>query len=66
MGRMALTRTRHTIHRGDAHAAHQGGHVPPSNRMAFSPEQIAQHPGSGKRMVQMQLVNPTHERQHRR
>jgi hypothetical protein len=31
--------------------------------MAFLPEQIAQHPGTGKRTVQMQCVDPAHEYQ---
>jgi hypothetical protein len=56
--RMPLAGVRLAIHCLDAHARPQGGHAPLSDRMAFSPEQIAQHPGSGKRMVQMELVDP--------
>ena len=41
MGRMAWTRTRHTIHRGDAHAAHQGGHLPSPNGVPLLPEEIS-------------------------
>ena len=33
---------------------------PPQERLE---EQIAQHPGSGKRMVQMELVDPAHQSQ---
>ena len=60
VGGMPLAGVRLTIHRLNAHARHQGGYMPPPNRMAFSPEQIAQHPGTGKRMVQMEFVDPTH------
>jgi hypothetical protein len=54
MCRLPLAGVGRAIHRLNAHARHQGGHVLPPNRMAFSPEQIAQHPGYGKWMLQME------------
>jgi hypothetical protein len=63
VGGMPLAGARSAIHRLDPHAPHQGGYVPPPNRMAVSPEQIAQHAGSRKRMVQMECVDPAHQGQ---
>jgi hypothetical protein len=65
VGRMPLTRPRPAIHRGDAHTPHQGRDLPSPNGMALLPEEIPQHPGAGKRIVQMQCVNPAHQRQYR-
>jgi hypothetical protein len=62
VGRMPA-RARLAIQDLQAHAAHEGGHVPTPNRMAFLPSQIAQHPGTGKRMGQMQRVEPAHQPQ---
>ena len=47
----------------DAHTPHQGRDLPPPNGMTLLPEEITQHAGAGKRILQMQLVNPTHQRQ---
>ena len=63
MGGMPLARVRLAIHGLNTHAPQQGRDVPPPKRMAFSPEQIAQHPGSSKRMVQREFVNPAHQYQ---
>jgi hypothetical protein len=60
---MPLAGVRLAIQGLQAHASHQGGHMPPPNRMAFLPQQIAQHPGASKRMRQMQLIDPAHQRQ---
>jgi hypothetical protein len=48
------------------HPPHQGGHVPPTDPLALLPEEIAQHPGARKGILQMQLVNPAHQAQHGR
>jgi len=45
---MPVTRSRHAIHRGDAHAPHQGHDLPPPNGMALLPEEISQHAGAGE------------------
>ncbi len=62
MGRMPLTRSRHGIHRGNAHTPHQGRDLPPPTGMALLPEESTRHAGAGKRILQMPLVNPTHQR----
>jgi len=61
MGGMPLAGVGPAIHGRDAHASHQGGHVPPPNGLALSPQEVTQHPGTGKRIVQMQCVNPAHQ-----
>ncbi len=58
VGGMPLAGAGLAIYGLNAHASHQRGHVPPPNRMAVSPQEVAQHPGASKRMVQMQLVDP--------
>ena len=63
MGRMALAGPWHTIHHGDTHAPHQGGHLPPANGVPLVPSQIAQHPCSRKRILQMPLIDPAHQGQ---
>ena len=47
------------------HAPHQRGDMPPVNRMARSPQEVPQHARAGKRIGQMQLVEPPHQREHR-
>ena len=37
--------------------------MPPANGLAILPEQIAEHPGPGKGILEMQLVNPAHQGQ---
>ena len=34
-----------------------------ADRIAFPPQHVAQHPAAGKRMFQMQFVDPAHQRQ---
>ena len=63
MGRMPVTRARHALHGGDAHPPHQGRDLPPPNGMPLLPEEIPQHAGAGRRILQMPLVNPPHQRQ---
>ena len=60
---MPLAEVRLAIHGLNTHAPHQGRDVPPPNRMTVSPQEIAQHPGSGKRILQMQRVDPAHQGQ---
>ena len=47
----------------NAPARHQGGHVPMPPRMPVWPAPIAQPPGAGKRMVQLERVDPAHQGQ---
>ena len=63
VGWVPAAEVRLPIHRRKAHASHQRGHVPPSNGLPLSPQEVPQHPGSSKRILQMQLVNPTHQGQ---
>ena len=37
--------------------------MPPSNGVPLVPKQIAEHPGPGKGILEMQLVNPPHQHQ---
>ncbi len=47
----------------DAHVAHEGGHVAPTDPLAVAPEEVVQHPRAGKRILQMEFVNPPHQGQ---
>ena len=49
----------------NAHAAHQSGHLASANGAALASQEIAQHARTGKGILEMQLVNPTHQRQRR-
>jgi hypothetical protein len=42
---------------------HQRGDQLAADHHAFAAQQVAQHPAARKRVVQMQLVDPTHDRQ---
>ncbi len=44
------------------HAAHQGRHPSPANGATLLPQEIAQHAGAGKWILQMPLVDPAHPR----
>jgi len=63
MRRMSLAGRGFTVQRFDAHASHQGAYSLTPDPVAFAPQQVAQHPGSGKRRGQMQLVDPAHQHQ---
>jgi len=63
MGRMPLSGAGLAIHGGDPYVPHETGHTPPPNGLAVLSEKIAQHPGSGKGILEMQLVNPVHQSQ---
>jgi hypothetical protein len=47
----------------DSHLFHQRFYVPATNLQALLPEQVAQHPAAGKRIVEMQFVDPPHQPQ---
>lgn len=38
----------------------------PTDPPACAPEEVAQHPGAGKWILQMEFVNPPHQGQYRR
>lgn len=61
-----MAEVRLTIDRRKAHASHQRGHMPPSNGLALSPQEVPKHSSSGKRLLQMKLVHPAHQGQLRR
>ena len=63
MGRLPAAEMRLPIQGLKAYAAHQCGHLPSSNGLALLPQEIAQHPRSGKRIVQRQCVDPPHQRE---
>jgi len=65
MGRMPAVEMRLPIQGLNTHAPHQRGDMSSSNGVALLPQEIAQHPGAGKRMGQMQLVDPPHQRERR-
>ena len=65
MGRMPPAERRLPIQGLKAHAAHQGGHMPPPHRVPLVPQEITQHAGAGKRILQMEFVDPPHQCQRR-
>jgi hypothetical protein len=60
---MHLARVGLAVQRLGAHAAHQRADVPAPDLHAFAAKQVAQHARAGERMLQVQLVEPAHERQ---
>src|SRR5690606_37908463 len=58
-----LGRSGLAIQRLNAHALHQRSHMTPANMHVLLPEHIAQHPGAGKRILQVQLVDAMHQGQ---
>lgn len=56
VSRMPLAGPRFPIERRDPHP-------PPPNDMALLPQQIPQHAGTRKRILQVQLVDAPHQRQ---
>jgi hypothetical protein len=63
MGRMPTAERRLPIQGLNTHTAHQCGHMPPPDGLALLPYEIAQHAGAGKRILQVQLVDPPHQHQ---
>jgi hypothetical protein len=61
--RRRLRCVRPTIQRLDAHAPHHRGHVLPPDHHSFPAQQVTQHPAARERIVQMQRVDPSHDRQ---
>ena len=62
MSRVALARAGSAVQRFDAHAPHQRTDMLAPDHDAFALQQVAQHPTAGVWMVQMQFVNPAHQR----
>jgi len=56
-----LRRVRTSVERLQPHPLHQRRDMQPTHRRALLPEQITQHPATGERVEQMQLVDPTHD-----
>jgi hypothetical protein len=46
-----------------AHPPHHRGDQFPPDHHAFATQKVAQHPAARERIVQMQRVDPTHDRQ---
>src|SRR5258708_1206193 len=63
VARRRLRRVRSPVERLDAHAPHQGDDAITADLDAFGPQEIAQHPAPGEWEVEMQLVEPPHDRQ---
>ena len=55
--------SRPAIQRLDGHAAHQGRHVDPADVEAFPLELLGQPAGTVERVLQVQLIDPTHNPQ---
>jgi hypothetical protein len=51
------------INRLDSHTLHQGSDVKATNPEAFAHKKALQHPASRKRVIQMQLIYPSHQTQ---
>jgi hypothetical protein len=60
---MSLAGVRFAVQRFDAYTGHHGAHPLAPDPVAFSPQQVAQHSGSGKWRGQMELVDPAHQRE---
>jgi hypothetical protein len=54
---------RSAVERLDAHPPHHRGNPFASDRDALATQQIAQHPAARKRIIEMQFVDPAHDRQ---
>jgi hypothetical protein len=54
---------RPAIDRLDAHPPHHRRDPLPTDRDTFASQQIAQHPTARERVVQVQLIDPPHDRQ---
>ena len=63
MCRMSLAGVGFAVERFEAHGGHHGTHPLAPDLVSFSPQEVAQHSGSGKRRGQMELVDPAHQRE---
>ena len=63
MLRMAAVRVGLLVQSLDTLLPHQRGHMLAADLMAFSLEHVAQHAAAGKRIVEVQFVDPAHQRQ---
>src|SRR3954454_8490043 len=64
--RPRLRRVGLAVDRLDPHPPHQRGNQFPANHHPLATQQVAQHPAARQRVVQMQLIDPTHDRKLRR
>jgi hypothetical protein len=51
---------------GDTHPPHHRPHQLPADHHTLATQQIAQHPAAGKWVIQVQRINPPHDRKLRR
>jgi hypothetical protein len=49
------------VQRLDAHAPHQRAHVAPTDGDALQAQEVAQHPATRERVLQVQFVEPAHQ-----
>ena len=56
-------RVRPAIHRLDRHPPHHRRDLVSSDRDALAAQQVTQHPAAGERIVEVQLVDPPHDRE---
>ncbi len=63
VARSPLRGVRAPIDRRDPHALHQCRNVKPADIEAFANEEVAHHPATRERVIQMQFVDPVHQRQ---
>jgi len=63
MRRVALGRPRPLIDGGDADASHERAHVLPPDRDAVGAQEIAQHPTAREGQLEVQRIEPTHQRE---
>ena len=66
VARCRLRRVWPAIERRDPHAFHHRRDPLAADRDALATQQIAQHPAARERVVEMQLVDPSHDPQIRR
>ena len=64
--RRRLRGVRPAIERLDRHALHHRSNPAATDRDALAAQQVAQHPAARERVVEMQLVDPPHDRKIRR
>src|ERR1700733_7045653 len=52
-----------SVDRLNAHPPHHRRDPPPPDRDVLATQQVAQHPTAGERVIQVQLIDPPHDRQ---
>ena len=63
VARRGFAGVRAAVDRLDPHALHQRRDMAAADRDALAVQQVAQHPAARERVVEMQLVDPAHDRQ---